>query len=97
MTEMVERVRNAILTSGGFHVDATERQWAEGAARAVIRAMREPTEGMAAAAIEAEWTRVEMGQGRRFTVKEYWQTMIDAALKPNEATAPSAASPVPPN
>ncbi|MBY3073384.1 hypothetical protein HFO71_24015 [Rhizobium laguerreae] len=64
---MIERVAKALsqeLAKDGYYVDA---------ARAVIEAMREPTEAM----VEAGEKHIRVGR----IAEEKYKTMIDAALK----------------
>lgn len=71
MSEMVERVARAIEAKSNF---AISQHHAKALARAVIEAMREPT-GEQRAAVRAIPT------GNWEIARDYWRTMIDAALK----------------
>lgn len=76
MSEMVERVAAAIANYWleiGFDPSLPD----EGAARAAIQAMREPTDAMKIAALDATF---DVGD-----VPIIWQAMIDAALKENSS------------
>ena len=47
MTDMISVVARAILEGGAFRIDKEEMEWAQNAAKAVIVAMRVPTDEMA--------------------------------------------------
>ena len=73
MSEMIERIATVMRAA---YVTDINPHW-NGVARAVIEAMREPTEAMAVAG--AEW--VDDGMALKTSAETVWQAMIDAALK----------------
>ena len=95
MSEMVERVARAIWALNqdtdcpeydqlAPHAKERADEWA----RAVIAAMREPTEAMVTRAGQFDFERAGTGSGYNETfdlrdgdVKLVWQAMIDEALK----------------
>lgn len=91
MSEMVERVAKAIHNSeyngdGNFHWREETADIYRRAARAALTAMREPTQEMLYAAMNANershnmWPGGESGPAIDADGQEYWRAMIDAAL-----------------
>jgi len=84
MGEMIERVAKALADCALEPFDELSRSKYMGDARAVIEAMREPTEAMTAAA----WDTLDWGPP--MAVKDeampapVWRCMIDAALDTGE-------------
>ena len=74
MSEMVERVARAIISSASSYAgyEANSDYW-DSLARAAIEAMREPTEAMVNAAPDL--------RGVDFYPTDVWRAMIEAALK----------------
>lgn len=79
-TEMEKRVAAAIIDSG-IRSDAADYDWTLSAARYVIRAMREPTEGMQRA---PHMNGVTAGDCIMAACEaaDAWHAMIDAASPP---------------
>jgi hypothetical protein len=87
MTEMVERAARVLARRAepNWPPEAAEALWSEFVddAKAVISAMREPTEGMIAAIDNEELMAWECfrGDGEAWKVADVYSIMIDAALK----------------
>lgn len=90
MSEMIKRATAAVSKALDDHWDISLREFVEGyeeaCARAVIEAMREPTEAMIEAGMDADCREWRRNLGDRLpTVEECqandWRAMIDAALK----------------
>lgn len=76
MTTMVEKVAKAIHESLGYETPWETCTQCQDAARAAIEAMMEPTSWMLNEAVQ-----VADDQGGNVSGYEYWQRMIQAALK----------------
>lgn len=77
-SEMMERVAQVLRIS--LHLaSAREREAAERAARAVLQAIREPTDAMVSEAI-AERHSAGVPEAWSLATANIWRTMIDAAL-----------------
>ena len=77
MSEMVDRVAMAVHDALGNPEDIEAKAGCLEIARAVIAAMREPTEAMVMSAPFS----YDFGEGDKWSVRVLWRRMIDEALK----------------
>ncbi len=85
-TSFVNKVARAILEGGGFMIDDEEMEWAQGAAKAAIEAMRSPTDEMRVAALSATHDEKVGDRVHCLDVPIVWQAMIDKALEGKDAS-----------